>query len=157
MVARKSTTQEPSLFDTKPTYVTPCPRQMIELRGVVEGLMRDIAQTLVNARIAEGDHEQDPCPTRAHALGQGALGAELHFQLACEILAFELLVLADVGRDHLADLLGAQQLADALGVDAGVVAGESQVLDPAVTHRIEQPLWQAAQAETAARDQQAIA
>lgn len=59
MVARKSTTHEPSLFDTKPSCVTPCPRQMIELRGVLEGLMREIAQTLVNVRSAEGDHEQD--------------------------------------------------------------------------------------------------
>lgn len=58
MVARRLITQQPSLFDTKPPRVTPCPRQMIELRGVLEGLMREIAQTLVNVN-AEGGHEQD--------------------------------------------------------------------------------------------------
>ena len=59
MVARRLITHQPSLFDTKPPCVTPGPRQMIELRGVLEGLMREIAQTLVNVRSAEGGHEQD--------------------------------------------------------------------------------------------------
>jgi hypothetical protein len=35
-------------------------------------------------------------------------------------------------------------------VDAGVVAGEGQVLDPAVAHRVEQAFGNAAQAEAAA-------
>ncbi len=59
MVARKSTTHQPSLFDTEPPCVTPCPRRIIELRGVLEGLMREIAQALANVRSAEGGHEQD--------------------------------------------------------------------------------------------------
>lgn len=59
MVARKSTTHQPSLFDIELPCVAPCPRRMVELRGVLEGLMREIAQTLVAARSAEVGHEQD--------------------------------------------------------------------------------------------------
>ncbi len=59
MVARKSTTHQPTLFDTEPPCMTPCPKRMTELRGVLEVLMREIAQTLVNVRSAEGGHEQD--------------------------------------------------------------------------------------------------
>jgi hypothetical protein len=43
-----------------------------------------------------------------------------------EILPLELLVLADIGRDHLLDLPGAKQLADAFVVDARVVAREGE-------------------------------
>jgi hypothetical protein len=59
MVARKSAIHQPSLFDTESPCVTPCPKRMIELRGGLEGLMREIAQTLVNVRSAEGGHEQN--------------------------------------------------------------------------------------------------
>ncbi|GGC17221.1 hypothetical protein GCM10011494_40110 [Novosphingobium endophyticum] len=58
-MARKFTTHQPSLFDAEPPRVTPCPRRMIELRGLLEGLMLEIAQTLVNVGSAEGGHEQD--------------------------------------------------------------------------------------------------
>src|SRR5688572_19623186 len=63
---------------------------------------------------------------RAHPLGERALRAEFDLELPGEVLALELLVLADVGADHLLDLLGAQQLADAFVVDAGVVAGKRE-------------------------------
>ncbi len=59
MMARKSPTHQPSLFDAGPPRVTPCPTRMIELQGLLEGLMREIAQTLVNVSRAEGSHEQD--------------------------------------------------------------------------------------------------
>lgn len=59
MVARKSTTHQPGLFDTQLPSVAPCPRRVTELRGVLEGLMREIAQTLVTVRSAEAGHEQD--------------------------------------------------------------------------------------------------
>jgi hypothetical protein len=35
------------------------PTRMIELQRLLEGPMREIAQTLVNVRRAEGSHEQD--------------------------------------------------------------------------------------------------
>ena len=42
----------------------------------------------------------------AQPLGERALRSELHLELAGQELALELLVLADVGRDHLLDLPG---------------------------------------------------
>src|SRR5690606_13517456 len=47
----------------------------------------------------------------AAALGERALRAEFHLELAGEILPLELLVLADIGGDHLLHLARAQQLA----------------------------------------------
>jgi hypothetical protein len=58
-MARKSAAHQPSLFDTEPPHMTPCPTRMIELRVVLEALMREIAATLVNSRNGEGVHEQD--------------------------------------------------------------------------------------------------
>jgi hypothetical protein len=58
----------------------------------------------------------------AQPLGQRALGRELQLQLAGQVLALELLVLAHVAADHLLDLARVQQLAQAEAVDAGVVA-----------------------------------
>src|SRR3546814_6066859 len=66
-----------------------------------------------------------------------------------QILPLELLVLADIGGDHLPDLPGAEQLAQPLAVDAGVVARDGEVLDPRIADRVDQPLGTAAQAETA--------
>ena len=93
---------------------------------------------------------------RAHPLGERALRAELDLQLAGQILPLELLVLADVGRDHLLHLPGAQQLAEPLIVDAGIVRGDGQVLDPARLDRVDQPLRDAAQAEAARGDGHAV-
>lgn len=59
MMARKSTIHQPSLFDVEPPCVTPCPTRMIELRRLLECLMREIAQTLIDVTSAEGSHEQD--------------------------------------------------------------------------------------------------
>src|SRR5690606_33002241 len=95
-------------------------------------------------------------PARAHPLGKRALRAELDLELAGEVLPLELLVLADVGADHLADLFRAQQLADALVVDPRVVAGESEVLHPARLDRLDQALGNAAQAKAARGDQHAV-
>jgi hypothetical protein len=58
-MARKSAMHQPSLFDAEPPCVTPCPPRMNELRGLLEALMREIAQTLVNVRSGEVVHEQD--------------------------------------------------------------------------------------------------
>ncbi len=47
-------------------------------------------------------------PARAQTLGQGALRIELQLKFACQVLAFEFLVFAHIGRNHLADLSGSQ-------------------------------------------------
>ena len=60
-------------------------------------------------------------------------------------LALELLVLADVGRDHLADLARPEQHADAEIVDAGVVADDGQSLGAARVQGGDQVFGNAAQ------------
>ena len=46
---------------------------------------------------------------RAATLSQRALRIEFKLEFTGKILAFELLVLADIGRDHFFDLLGVQK------------------------------------------------
>src|SRR3546814_798706 len=75
----------------------------------------------------------------AAALGERALRTEFDLQFAGQILPLELLVLADIGGDHLPDLPGAEQLAQPLAVDAGVVARDGEVLDPRIADRVDQP------------------
>ena len=58
-MARKS--EQPSLFDEETPLVEPCPAQRVELAGLVEALLREIAATLVNVRSGESIHEQDHC------------------------------------------------------------------------------------------------
>src|SRR5258708_14768854 len=103
-----------------------------------------------------GVKTRDARAARAHPLGERALGAEFHLELAGEILPLELLVLADIGRDHLRHLPRAQQLAEAFIVDPGIVRGDGQVLAPARLHRIDQPLGDSAQPEPAGRNGHAI-
>jgi hypothetical protein len=71
-------------------------------------------------------------------------------------LPLELLILADVGRDHLLDLPRAQQLAEPFIVDPGIVRGDGEVLDPARLDRVDQPLGDSAQAEAARGDGHAV-
>ena len=56
---RKCGNRQPSLFDEEPPRVEPCPAQRVELAGLVEALLREIAATLVNVRSGESVHEQD--------------------------------------------------------------------------------------------------
>jgi len=58
-MARKSKNHQPSLFDEETPRVAPCPPHRVELAGLVEALLREIAATLVNGRSAESVHEQD--------------------------------------------------------------------------------------------------
>ncbi|MGA8614482.1 MAG: hypothetical protein WB760_22955 [Xanthobacteraceae bacterium] len=46
-MARKSEHRQLSLFDEKTPLVEPCPAPRIELAGLVEALLREIAATLV--------------------------------------------------------------------------------------------------------------
>src|SRR5690606_30464031 len=80
---------------------------------------------------------------RAAAFGERALRAEFDFEFAREILPLELLVLADIGGDHLPDLLGAEQLAEPFAVDPRIVAGDRQLLGARVADRVDQPLGNA--------------
>ena len=72
-------------------------------------------------------------------------------------MPLEFLVLANIGRNHLLHLLGAQKHADAFIIDAGVVAAESESLDPAVTNSGEQALRNSAEAKAAACDKHVVA
>ncbi len=71
-----------------------------------------------------GEEGRDAGAAGADALGQGPLRVELELELAGEELLGEELVLADVRTDHLVDLLGLQQDAEARAVDAGVVGDD---------------------------------
>src|SRR5439155_26722632 len=87
-----------------------------------------------------GVEARDAGAAGAAALRQRALRAEFDLELAGEILPLELLVLAHVGGDHLADLAGPQELAEPLIVDAGIVRDHRQVLHPRLADRVDQPL-----------------
>jgi hypothetical protein len=60
-MAHHSEPHQPSLFDREMPRMKPCPARRVELAGVVEALLREIAATLVNARRGEGSNEQDHC------------------------------------------------------------------------------------------------
>src|SRR3546814_2716542 len=75
---------------------------------------------------------RNACPARTAALGERPLGAEFDLELARQILPLELLVLADIGGNHLFHLPRAQQLAEPLIVDAGIVGGDDEILDAAL-------------------------
>ena len=60
-MARQSEHHQPSLFDGEMPLVKPCPARRVELAGLVEALLREIAATLVNAGRGESMHEQDHC------------------------------------------------------------------------------------------------
>src|SRR5690606_36241322 len=94
-----------------------------------------------------------PCPA---ALGQRALRIEFEFELAGEILAGEFLVLPDIGTDHLPDLPGLQQQAEAPAVDAGIVGDDGKILRPAVAEGDDEVLGNAAEAEAPAHHGHAV-
>ena len=60
-MARKSKDYQPSLFDEETPLVKPCPARRVELAGLVEALLREIAATLINVGSGESIHEQDHC------------------------------------------------------------------------------------------------
>ena len=92
----------------------------------------------------------------AQLLGERALRRQLQLELARQHLALELLVLADVGGDHLRDLPGLEQQTHAEIVHAGVVADDGQALDAALHQRLDQVLGNAAQAEAAGGDRDVV-
>ncbi len=125
------------------------------------GLAVELARLLAfgdhRADAGAGEEGRDAGAAGAQLLGQRALRREFELEFAGQILALELLVLADVARDHLLDLARLEQQAEAEAVDAGVVRDDGQVLDPAVAQRVDQRLGYAAQAEAADRQQLVVA
>jgi hypothetical protein len=93
---------------------------------------------------------------RANALRERPLGHELDLELAGEELPLELAVLADVSRNHLADLFGLEDRTQTEVVDARVVADDSQPLRPLRQQRGEQVLGITAHTEPANHDRRAI-
>src|SRR5579863_3279760 len=91
----------------------------------------------------------DARATRAQLLGERALRGEFELEFAGQILTLELLVLADIRRDHLLDLQRRQQQAEAEAVDARVIADAGDALDARIAQRRDQRLGNAAQTETA--------
>src|SRR5688572_11485788 len=100
--------------------------------------------------VAGGREERrDPRAARAHPFGESPLWCELHFELAGEKLALELRVLADVRRDHLADLPRLEEEAEAPVVDAGVVRDAGQSLHALLHQRVDQIFGNPAEPEAA--------
>jgi hypothetical protein len=58
-MVHKSENHHPSLFDEETARVELSSAQRVELTGLVEALLREIAVTLVDARNGESVHEQD--------------------------------------------------------------------------------------------------
>jgi hypothetical protein len=56
-MARESEHHHPSLFDEELRLVKPCPARRVELVGLVEALLREIAATLVNVRSGESNEK----------------------------------------------------------------------------------------------------
>src|SRR4051812_30699752 len=93
-----------------------------------------------------GEERRDAGAAGAQLLGQRALRREVELEFAGQVLALEFLVLADVARDHLADLARLEQLAQAEAIDPRVVRDHRQILDAAVTQGVDQRLGNAAKA-----------
>ena len=125
--------------------------------GVAVELARLLALGDQRADAGAGEERGDAGAAGAELLGERALRRELELELAGQVLALELLVLADVARDHLLDLARLEQLAEAEAVDAGVVRDDGQVLDARIAQRLDQRLGNAAQAEAADGHQLAVA
>jgi len=123
--------------------------------GVVAGL-EPVADGLAlghqRADTGGGIEGRDARAAGADAFGQCALRVELDLELFLEELARKLVVLADVARDHLADLLGGQQQPEPPIVDAGVVGDAGDVLHAGITERDDELLGDAAQPEPADHD-----
>src|SRR3546814_17702833 len=84
----------------------------------------------------------DPRAARAQPLRQRALRIEFQFQGAGQLLAFELLILPDLGGEHLAHLPALPQQAQAEIVQASIVRNDGKILAPASADPIDNGLGQ---------------
>ncbi len=92
----------------------------------------------------------------AETLGERSLRSQLDLELAGQVLALELLVLADVARDHLGDLLVSKEDPEPEVVDPAVVRDDDEVLGPELAQRADAVLRDAAEAEAACEDGRAV-
>src|SRR5215203_3682692 len=92
----------------------------------------------------------------AQPLGERALRRQLDLELAGEELPGELLVLADVGGGHAGDPVVGEEHAEPPLVDAAVVGHDPQVGGAGGVQRLDELLWDAAQAEPAHRQGGAV-
>src|SRR5580692_6686997 len=118
--------------------------------GRVEHRQTSVAHRCARAggRVEGGDARA----ARAEALRERALRRQLHLELARQVLPLELLVLADVARDHLGDLLVAEEDPETKVVDPAVVGNDDEALGPDLAERADAALRDAAQAEAAGQD-----
>ncbi len=72
-------------------------------------------------------------------------------------LAFENLGLTHIAGDHLVNLAGFEEQAEAGAVHPRVVANTGQVLDARLTERVDEVEWRATQAESADHEAHAVA
>src|SRR5262249_22270636 len=98
----------------------------------------------------------DSGSTGANTLGERSLRDEFHFQFTAQVLPLELLVFADVGRNHLPDLMRLQQNADAEVVDAGIVADDRQIACAACVQSVYEVFWNPAEAESPHQNRGAV-
>ena len=89
------------------------------------GLAVEFAQLLAlgdqRADAGLGEKRRNAGAAGADALGERALRVEFELELALQIKIGEQPVLADIGRDHLADLPGFEQQPEPGAVDPGIV------------------------------------
>src|SRR5690606_21983260 len=77
----------------------------------------------------------DARTARANAFGERALRIEFERELAGQILALELSVLADVRGNHFADLASLEQQPEALAIHAGIVRDHGEVARAGIAER----------------------
>ncbi len=118
-------------------------------RAVLVELEREAALVDLGAEARGRVEGGDARTARAHALRERALGVELDLELAAEVHALEVLVLADVGSAHALDLLRLEEDAEAPVVDAGVVGVDGEVLGAVLLELLAHVVRGAAEAEAA--------
>jgi hypothetical protein len=85
------------------------------------------------------------------------LGIELQLQFARQVELLEKPVFADVGADHLFDLTGGEQDAQAKVVDAAVVGDHRQLAGSGRANGGDQIFWNSTQPKSAGHDRHAVA
>ena len=110
----------------------------------------------LGARAGDRVERRDARAPGAQLLRERALRGQLDLELAGQVLPLELLVLPDVGRDHPADPLVAQQDAQAPVVDAAVVGHDLEAAHAAQVQLADQHARDAAQPEPAHGERRAV-
>ena len=110
-----------------------------------------------SADAGAGVEAGDAGTTGSHAFGEGALRGEFDFELAGEVLAFELGVFSDVAGDHFSDLMGLEEEANSPLVDTGVVAGDGEVSGAGVAEGGDEGFGDAAETEAADGEEHVVA